>query len=169
MVNTMHTNLAHDVFIQQGKSIALAQQVDDFLKAQGKSKPTQIPFGQSLYHDHCRKTGKDPYAFSLRVLMSQSVEKAHADKSEKNKPEKPQKSEPTYTPDQTPNRKELNRIARSEAWAIGEKKFNGKCAHHGSQVFNIRKNGTDHICSICQKKFLQNYREKQKKLRMEAL
>lgn len=164
----MHINLAHEVFINKGKSIALAQQVEDFLKAQGKSEPTQIPFGHSPYHEHCKKTGKDPYAFTLRTLMTQSVEKAHADKAERAKPEKAKKPEPTYTPDHTPNRKQLNRKARNEAWSKGEKKFNGKCAHHGDQVFNIRKDGTDQICSICQKNFVQNYRDKQKELRKEA-
>ena len=32
----MNSNLAHDVYINQGKAIALANQVTDFLLAQGK-------------------------------------------------------------------------------------------------------------------------------------
>lgn len=161
----MHTNLAHDVFIQKGKSIALASQVEEFLLAQGKSEPTQIPFGKSLYIEQCLKSGKDPYAFSLKTLMTQSVEKAQSEKSIVKKLTI-ELSEPDYTPDLSSDRKAKNREARTLAWATGAVKFYGSCKYHGTQIFNMRKQGKDHICNVCQCIKLKAYREKLKRFNL---
>lgn len=159
MVSNMHTNLDHDVFIQKDKSIVLANQVQEFLLAQGKSEPTQIPFGKSLYIEQCLKSGKDPYAFSLKTLMTQSVEKAQSEKKYCEKAAA-EVSEPDYTPDLSFDRKAKNREARTLAWETGALKFYGSCRYHGTQIFNIRKKGKDHICSVCQCIKLKTYREK---------
>ena len=76
----MHTNLDHDVFIKKGKSIALAQQVDDFLKAQGKSEPDQIPFGHSEL-SHKRKTEGYNAQSTMREIMFSSVQESKKNKS----------------------------------------------------------------------------------------
>ena len=75
MVNSMHTNLDHDVFIKKGKSIALAPQVDDFLKAQGKSEPTKIPFGQTRMSMKPKDTEYKTGQQSMRESMADSVVK----------------------------------------------------------------------------------------------
>lgn len=159
MVSNMHTNLAHDLFIKNSKSIALASQVEEFLLAQGKSEPTQIPFGKSLHLEQCLKSGKDPYAFSLKTLMTQSVEKAQSEKKYCEKVAV-EVSEPDYTPDLSLDRKAKNREARTLAWESGALKFYGSCRYHGAQIFNMRKQGKDHICSVCQRIKLKTYREK---------
>ena len=75
----MHTNLDHDVFIKKGKSIALAQQVDDFLKAQGKSEPDQIPFGYSELSSKKHEYGRTAQT-TMREIMFSAVRESQTAK-----------------------------------------------------------------------------------------
>lgn len=166
----MHINLDHEIFRKKSESRKLDIRVRWFLRKHQLTQPIQIPIGQSGYREYCEEKGIDPYAFSLRTLMTQSVEKAHSSKSSKSVTIKTsdQEPEPVYTPDLSPNRIRLNREARSKAWANGDKKFNGKCLKHGDQLFNIRKEGKDHMCCVCNHQIGKTYRQKQKNLKLEA-
>lgn len=168
----MHTNLDHDVFIKKGKSIALAQQVEEFLKAKGKSEPEQISFGRSLYVEECLAKGVEPFKFTLRDAMTASVQQAHAEHREKEikaKGRKP-KVEPVFIPDESSaeNRILFNRNARKEAFDKGLTRFMGRCKKHGQQEFTIRKDGRDHLCILCQRKHSSNQNAKRKKLKVVA-
>lgn len=144
MVNSMHTNLDHDVFIKKGKSIALAQQVDDFLKAQGKSEPDQIPFGHSEL-SHKRKTEGYNAQSTMREIMFSSVQESKKNKSA---------VKPAQAPSPERLRRDANNAARIKAVAEGKSQFQGQCAHHGQQTFKIKGKGEgeEHICIICRDK-----------------
>ena len=162
MVNSMHTNLDHDVFIKKGKSIALAQQVDDFLKAQGKSEPDQIPFGHSEL-SHKRKTEGYNAQSTMREIMFSAVRESQTAKQKPRVIDKP--AEPTYSPDLSDNRILFNRNAREDAWINGKKEFIGRCKKHGEQTFVIRKQGKDHLCCVCKKAFTKAQNDKIAKLK----
>ena len=104
--------------------------------------------------------------------MTASVEQAHAErtvKESKSKGRKP-KVEPVFIPD-TPSdesRVLFNRNARKEAFEAGLKKFQGRCKHHGEQVFSIRKDGNDHLCIMCQRKYSSAQNAKRRLLKLEA-
>lgn len=157
MVISMRTNLDHDVFINKGKSIALAQQVDDFLKAQGKSEPDQVPFGHSGHYFSCKSKGIDPYSVSLRDVMTRSVEETHAEKK-------------TFQPqpilETTEQKRRIhNKNARIQAYENGKSEFIGICIHHKEQTFRIKARGKDHICLVCLARNIatQNSKRKLKK------
>ena len=158
MVNSMHTNLDHDVFIKKGKSIALAQQVDDFLKAQGKSEPDQIPFGHSEL-SHKRKTEGYNAQSTMREIMFSSVQESKKNKS-------------AVKPDQAPSperlRRDANNAARMKADAEGKSQFQGQCAHHGQQTFKIKGKGEEHICIICRDKHSVKQTIKRRKKQVAA-
>ena len=138
----MHINLDHDVFIKKGKSIALAQQVDDFLKAQGKSEPDQIPFGHSEL-SHKRKTEGYNAQSTMREIMFSSVQKSKKNKSA---------VKPAQAPSPERLRRDANNAARIKAVAEGKSEFQGQCTHHGLQTFKIKSKGEEHICIICRDK-----------------
>lgn len=135
----MRANLDHDIFAKKGKSIALAIQVDDFLKAQGKSEPTQIPFGHSELAKRHALYGHNAQA-TMREIMFSSVQE-----SKKNKPA----VRPVPVPSPERLRRESNKAARAIAVTEGKSEFQGVCMHHGHQVFKIKAQGEDHICIIC--------------------
>ena len=156
MVNSMHTNLDHDVFIKKGKSIALAQQVDDFLKAQGKSEPVQIPFGYSELSQK-RKTEGFNAQSTMREIMFNSVQE-----SKKNKPAE----QPAPSPERL--RRDANNAARLKAVAEEKSEFQGQCVHHGQQTFKIKDKGKDHICIICRDKHSVKQTIKRRKKQVAA-
>ena len=162
MVNSMHTNLDHDVFIKKGKSIALAQQVDDFLKAQGKSEPDQIPFGYSELSSKKHEYGRTAQT-TMREIMFSAVRESQTAKQKPRVIDKP--AEPTYSPDVSENRVLFNRHAREQAWEKGKKEFIGRCKKHGEQTFVIRKQGKDHLCCVCKKAFTKAQNDKIAKLK----
>ncbi|WP_180190460.1 hypothetical protein [Acinetobacter sp. YH01009] len=153
----MHTNLDHDVFIKKGKSIALAQQVDDFLKAQGKSEPDQIPFGHSELSSKKNEYGRTAQT-TMREIMFSAVRESQTAKQKTRVIDKP--AEPTYSPDVSENRVLFNRHAREQAWEKGKKEFIGRCKKHGEQTFVIRKQGKDHLCCVCKKAFTKAQNDK---------
>jgi hypothetical protein len=138
----MHTNLDHDIFIKKGKSIALAQQVEKFLKAKGKSEPDQIPFGHSELAHKRKIEGYDARS-TMREIMFNSVQEA-------------KKNNPAVKPAQVPSperlRRDANNAARMKAFAEGKSEFQGQCAYHGQQTFKIKSKGEEHICIICRDK-----------------
>lgn len=140
----MRSNIDHSAIINKGKSIALASQVDDFLKAQGKSEPEQIPFGHSELAKRHAKYGHDAQA-TMREIMFNSVRETKLDKA------KPKPVRETLESAEQ-KRRELNRSARLKAWEEGRKTFSGSCAHHGQQTFCIKANGQEHICKVCRDK-----------------
>ncbi len=149
MVNNMHTNLDHDVFIKKGKSIALAEQVADFLKAQGKSEPTQIPFGHSEMAKKHKVEGYNAQS-TMREIMFNAVTEAKNSKPGT----APRKSNAVLRErieDITTDAERLvfNRHARETAWSAGADTFIGVCHIHKTQVFSIRSNGSNHRCRIC--------------------
>lgn len=154
----MHTNLDHDVFIKKGKSIALAQQVDDFLKAQGKSGPDQIPFGHSELANKRKTEGYNAQS-TMREIMFNSVQES-------------KKIKPTARPAPAPSperlRREENNTARAKAFAEGKSEFQGKCAHHGLQTFKIKCKGEEHICIICRDKHSVKQTIKRRKKQVQA-
>ena len=154
----MHINLDHDVFIKKGKSIALAQQVDDFLKAQGKSEPDQIPFGHSEL-THKRKTEGYNAQSTMREIMFSSVQESKKNKS-------------AVKPDQAPSperlRRDANNAARIKAVAEGKSEFQGQCIHHGLQTFKIKSKGEEHICIICRNKHAVKQKIKRRKKQVQA-
>lgn len=166
----MRSNIDHDVFAKKLQSIELANQVEEFLKSQNLEEPVQIPFGHSEYLNTCKKNGVDPYTFSLRSIMTHSVEQTHAEKKNNSAKQKSETNNSTYTPDNSSNRREFNRKARELTWISGQKKFVGKCQKHGEQYFNIRKQGKDQLCSICQREFTrsQNSKRKEKEVKLDA-
>ena len=132
----MKTNLAHDVFINQGKSIALANKVTDFLIAQGKSEPVQIPFGQSAIskkNETDYKTGQQ----NMRDMMTQSISL--------NRPVLKNVERP-LTVDQ--KRMKFNFDAKLEATLAGKSTFTGKCIKHGLSEFKFYISGKHH-CIEC--------------------
>ena len=154
----MKTNLDHDVFINQGKSIALANQVTDFLIAQGKLEPTQIPFGQSALANTRKAEGYNAQT-TMREIMFNSVHES-------------KKSKPTVKPMPTPTseqlRREANYTARKKAVAEGKSEFQGKCAHHDLQIFKIKSKGEEHICIICRDKHSVKQTIKRRKKQVAA-
>ncbi|AXY57295.1 hypothetical protein CDG60_12385 [Acinetobacter chinensis] len=144
----MKSNLAHDVFINQGKAIALANQVDDWLEAQGKSEPVQIPFGQSRLSlkskDNEYKTGQQ----SMRESTSNSISKNGPVLSSKVRP---------LTKEQ--ERQKYNFNAKNKALAAGENEFKGNCDLHGITDYKVYNSGKYH-CLQCH--------ERTKQLRKEA-
>lgn len=132
----MKSNLAHDVYINQGKSIALASQVNDFLLAQGKSEAVQIPFGQSgikKKEDGSYKTSQQ----AMRNVMTQSVS---ANRPVLAKVEKP------LTKEQ--QRHKFNFKAKQQALAAGQDTFMGRCDLHDLTEFRVYVSGK-HVCLEC--------------------
>lgn len=168
----MQANIDHDIFPKKIQSLALEAEVAKFLKAQGKKEPEQVPFGRSLYVEECQKKGIQPFKFTLRDVMTASVEQAHATRREKeSKPKiKKQKVEPVFIPDTSSDESRIlfNRNARAQAFAAGLKKFQGRCKNHGQQEFSIRKDGNDHLCIMCQRKYSTAQNAKRRKLKLEA-
>ncbi len=156
----MRSNIDHSAIINKGKSIALAIQVDDFLKAQGKSQPTQIPFGHSERANRRAEYGHDAQA-TMREIMFNSVRETKIDKS------KPKPIRETFESAEQ-KRRELNRSARLKAWGEGKKTFKGSCAHHGQQTFCIKANGQEHICKICRDQHSQKQTIKRRKKQVAA-
>lgn len=138
----MRTNLDHDIYSKKGKSIALANQVEAFLLAQGKSEPTQIPFGHSELA-HKRKTEGYNAQSTMREIMFSSVQKSKKNKSA---------VKPAQAPSPERLRRDANNAARIKAIAEGKSEFQGQCAHHGLQTFKIKSKGEEHICIICRDK-----------------
>ena len=138
MVNNMRTNLDHDVFIKKGKSIALANQVEAFLLAQGKSEPTQIPFGQSQLSmakkEDEYKTGQQ----SMRESMAYSV-------SKKRPVLKP--LEKVLTQEQ--QRHKFNFDQKLKALKDSQNTFTGKCQKHGETTFRVYPSTKKHHCLAC--------------------
>lgn len=144
MVNNMRANLDHDIFTKKGKSIALAIQVDDFLKAQGKSEPTQIPFGQSgisLKNEY--KTSQQ----NMRDIMTQSISL--------NRPVLG-KVEKALTADQ--KRMKFNFDAKHKAALAGKNTFTGKCLKHGLTEFKFYLSGKHH-CIQCRETIVKRKKE----------
>lgn len=142
----MKTNLAHDVFINQGKAIALAIQVTDFLKAQGKAEATQIPLGES----GIRKKSETDYETaqqSMRDMMTQSISA--------NRPVL-KNVKRNLTADQ--KRMKFNFDAKLEASLAGKTTFTGKCAKHGSAEFKFYISGKHH-CIQCRAIIVQRKKE----------
>ena len=142
----MNSNLAHDVYINQGKAIALANQVDDFLKAKGKV--IQIPFGQS----GVSRSKPESYTTSqetMRKMMTRSVSV--------NRPVL-KTIEKKLTKEQQRNK--FNAEAKQSALAQGNDNFNGRCDLHGLTEFKAYLSGK-HLCLKC--------RELTKKRRKEAV
>ena len=143
----MHTNLDHDVFIKKGKSIALAQQVDDFLKAQGKSEPTKIPFGQTRMSMKPKDTEYKTGQQSMRESMADSVSKKRPVLSSTDRP---------LTKEQ--ERHKFNFEAKTKALAKGESTFEGKCDLHGLTEFKAYQSGKHH-CVKCHQRTSQLRKE----------
>lgn len=139
MVNNMRTNLDHDIFMKKGKSIDLDQQVNAFLKAQGKSEPDQIPFGYSEL-SHKRKTEGYNAQSTMREIMFSSIHESKKNTSA---------ARPTLTPSDERLRRDANNAARMKAVAEEKTEFKGQCLHHGQQTFKIKCQGTKQICIIC--------------------
>ena len=154
----MHTNLDHDVFIKKGKSIALAQQVNDFLKAQGKSEPDQIPFGHSELSSKKHEYGRTAQT-TMREIMFSSVQESKKNKSA---------VKPAQAPSPERLRRDANNAARIKAVAEGKSQFQGQCAHHGLQTFKIRSKGEEHICIICRDKHAVKQKIKRRKKEVAA-
>lgn len=141
----MNSNLAHDVYINQGKAIALANQVDDFLKAKGKVK--QIPFGQ-LGVSRSKPESYTTSQETMRKMMTRSVSVNHPVlKTIEKKLTKEQQ------------RHKFNFDAKTKALDAGQNYFEGKCDLHGLTVYKVYKSGKCH-CVEC--------RERTKQLRKEA-
>lgn len=152
-VSSAYANLDHDIFAKKNESISLAQKVEEFLQATGKSEPTQIPFGQSGYLQHCKENNIDPNQFSLGSQMTAAVQETFANKKEKVLPNPPRKEvvlreriEDIKTDDE---RLVFNRHARKQAWEAGKTTFIGMCTIHKEYVFSIRMNGSNHRCTAC--------------------
>ena len=158
MVNSMHTNLDHDVFKKKGKSIALANQVEAFLLAQGKSEPDQIPFGHSEL-THKRKTEGYNAQSTMREIMFSSVQESKKNKSA---------VKPAQAPSPERLRRDANNAARIKAVAEGKSQFQGQCAHHGLQTFKIKSKGEEHICIICRDKHAVKQKIKRRKKELAA-
>ena len=154
----MHTNLDHDVFIKKGKSIALAQQVNDFLKAQGKSEPDQIPFGHSELSSKKHEYGRTAQT-TMREIMFSSVQESKKNKSA---------VKPAQAPSPERLRRDANNAARIKAVAEGKSQFQGQCAHHGLQTFKIKSKGEEHICIICRDKHAVKQKIKRRKKELAA-
>lgn len=154
----MHTNLDHDVFIKKGKSIALAQQVEEFLKAKGKSEPDQIPFGHSELANKRNTEGYNAQS-TMREIMFSSVQE-----SKKNKPT----ARSAQAPSPERLRREANNTARMKAVAEGKSEFQGKCVNHGQQTFKIKGKGEEHICIICRDKHSVKQTIKRRKKQVAA-
>lgn len=147
MVNSMHTNLDHDVFIKKGKSIALSQQVEEFLKAQGKSEPVQIPFGQTQMSAKPKDTEYKTGQQSMRESMADSVSKKRPVLSSTDRP---------LTKEQ--ERHKFNFEAKTKALANGESAFEGKCDLHGLTEFKAYQSGKHH-CVKCRQRTSQLRKE----------
>jgi hypothetical protein len=169
MVADMKTNIDHDIFRKKSESRRLDIQVRWWLRKQKKEQPEQIEIGRSLYVEQCQAKGIQPFKFTLRDAMTASVEQAHAEKESVPKGRKT-KVETVFTPDTSSDESRIlfNRNARKKAFDAGLKKFQGRCKNHGEQVFSIRKNGNDHLCIMCQRKFSTAQNEKRKKLKQVA-
>ena len=154
----MHTNLDHDVFIKKGKSIALANQVEAFLLAQGKSEPDQIPFGHSEL-THKRKTEGYNAQSTMREIMFSSVQESKKNKSA---------VKPAQAPSPERLRRDANNAARIKAVAEGKSQFQGQCIHHGLQTFKIKSKGEEHICIICRDKHAVQQKIKRRKKEVAA-
>ena len=153
----MHTNFGHGICTNKSKSIALAIQVDEFLKMQGKTTAEQVPFG---YSEMAKKRDIEGYdaQSTMRQIMFNSVQE-----SKKN----------TFTSDTKVMsaeqlRREKNKTARADAIAEGKKEFTGQCLNHGIQIFKIKCGGADHICVVCRDKHSVKQTMKRRKKQVDA-
>lgn len=144
----MRSNIDHDAIINKGKSIALAIQVDDWLKAQGKLEPTQIPLGQTRMSMKSKDTEYKTGQQSMRESMADSVSKKRPVLNSTDRP---------LTKEQ--ERHKFNFEAKTKALANGESSFEGKCDLHGFTDFKVYQSGK-HLCIQC--------RERTRKMRKEA-
>ena len=136
----MHSNIDHSAIINKGKSIALAIQVDDWLKAQGKSEPTKIPFGQTRMSMKPKDTEYKTGQQSMRESMADSVSKKRPVLSSTDRP---------LTKEQ--ERHKFNFEAKTTALAKGESTFEGKCDLHGLTEFKAYQSGKHH-CVKCRQR-----------------
>jgi DNA-nicking Smr family endonuclease len=143
----MQSNIDHSAIINKGKSIALAIQVDDFLKAQGKSEPTQIPFGQTRMSMKPKDTEYKTGQQSMRESMADSVSKKRPVLSSTDRP---------LTKEQ--ERHKFNFEAKTTALAKGESTFEGKCDLHGLTEFKAYQSGKHH-CVKCRQRTSQLRKE----------
>jgi len=144
----MRSNIDHDVFIKQGKSIALAIQVDNWLKAKGKSEPTQIPFGHSGLSHKPKSTEYKTGQQSMRESMAHSVSTKRPVLASLNKP---------LTKEQ--QRHKHNFEAKTAALAAGESTFEGKCSKHGETDYRVYASGK-HYCIQCRGIITKRHQEK---------
>lgn len=153
-------NLDHDIFSKKSESLMLATKVEEFLKAQGKSEPTQIPFGYSERANRRAEYGHDAQA-TMREIMFNSVQETKQNKATP-KPirEKFESAEQ--------KRRALNRSTRLKAWSEGKKTFLGLCAYHGQQTFLIKVKGQEHICTICRDEHSAKQTLKRRKTQVPA-
>lgn len=64
--------LDHDIFSKKSESLILATKVKEFLKAQGRLEPTQIPFGHSGIKQNVEAEYQSGQQ-SMRDMMTQSI------------------------------------------------------------------------------------------------
>lgn len=161
MGRDMHTNIDHDIFRKKEESRRLDIQVRWFLRKQKRKEAAQIEFGRSLHVESCQAKGINPYKFSLENRMQSDIAKAHAEHAKKAKPQPPQCASDIQTES---DRKKFNRAERSKAWKSKQKEFSGVCAKHGQQVFKIKGDGDEHICSICRSENSTKQNNKRRKV-----
>lgn len=153
LTSQAYINLDHDIFSKKNESKDLAQKVEEFLQATGRSEPVQIPFGRSGYLEYCKENDIDPNQFSLSSQMTAAVQQTLANKNEK-MPVKPTRKEIVLREriediNSDDERLVFNRHARKQAWEAGKTTFIGMCHIHKEYVFSIRMNGSNHRCAAC--------------------
>ena len=147
----MQSNIDHSAIINKGKSIALAIQVDDWLKAQGKSEPTKIPFGQTRMSMKPKDTEYKTGQQSMRESMADSVSKKRPVLSSTDRPLTKEQERHKFN-------FEAKTKAKTKALAKGESTFGGKCDLHGLTEFKAYQSGKHH-CVKCRQRTSQLRKE----------
>lgn len=138
--------LDHDIFSKKSESLILATKVKEFLKAQGRLEPTQIPFGHSGIKQNVEAEYQSGQQ-SMRDMMTQSISA--------NRPVL-KNVKRNLTADQ--KRMKFNFDAKLEASLAGKTTFTGKCAKHGSAEFKFYISGKHH-CIQCRAIIVQRKKE----------
>lgn len=137
----------HAIFSKKIESELLEIQVKEWLQAQGKKEPDQVPMGQLGLSEKEVSNEYKPGQQYMREAMTNSISKKRPVLSSTDRP---------LTKEQ--ERHKFNFEAKTKALANGESAFEGKCDLHGLTEFKAYQSGKHH-CVKCRQRTSQLRKE----------
>lgn len=131
----------HAIFSKKIESELLEIQVKEWLQAQGKKEPDQIPMGQLGLSEKEVSNEYKPGQQYMREAMTNSISKKRPVLSNLDKP---------LSREQL--RHKFNHEAKINAIQNNQPTFLGKCDLHGDTEFRVYHSSAKHHCIACKQK-----------------